>query len=401
MIAEPAPTIERAGLRTTGAASPVPLRLTFVIAGLEGGGAERVLSILASAAAARGHQVRLIAMSSADGDFYRLHPSVELVRLAMIHETGSTLHRIRLEIRLLRSLRRELHPGPPDAVIAFATETSARVLLVSLGLRLRVIVSERSVPGTTPLGRVWSLLRRWLYRFADVVVAQTVEARNLIGQHTSARCCVVIPNPVIPPDESAPHVERSVQPLVLAVGRLRTEKGYDLLLRAFALTRADHPEWHLAIAGDGPERARLEHLATELDILPSVTLLGMVDRPAEAMRRASLYVLPSRFEGFPNAMIEAMARGLPVVSFDCPTGPRAIIRHELDGLLVPAEQVEAFAAAMSRLMGDALLRERLGVAAREVTTRFALDRVVDEWLALARGTDSALRPDCSQRKVEP
>jgi GalNAc-alpha-(1->4)-GalNAc-alpha-(1->3)-diNAcBac-PP-undecaprenol alpha-1,4-N-acetyl-D-galactosaminyltransferase len=386
MTPEPAATIERMGLRTSREGDAAPLRLTFVIAGLAGGGAERVMTILANAAAARGHGARLLAMSAAGGDFYQMHPAVDLVRLNTIHETRSALHRVRLELRLLRALRREMRRGRPDAVIAFATETSVRVLLASLGLGLRVIVSERSVPGTTPVGRIWWLLRHALYRFADVVVAQTIEARELIGRHTSARRCVVIPNPVMRPDASARQVEPQGQGLVLAVGRLREEKGYDLLIRAFALTRAQHPGWQLAIAGDGPERERLERLVVELGLRSAVTLLGMVDDPGELMRRASLYVVPSRFEGFPNAMIEAMSCGLPVVSFDCPSGPRAIIRHETNGLLVPAEHVQALAAAMSRLMGDADLRQRLGGAAREVTSRFALDRVVDEWLALARGT---------------
>jgi GalNAc-alpha-(1->4)-GalNAc-alpha-(1->3)-diNAcBac-PP-undecaprenol alpha-1,4-N-acetyl-D-galactosaminyltransferase len=360
------------------------MRLVFVIAGLGGGGSERVISVLANACADGGHDVSVVTLDPATVDFYTLRPAIERVRLDIEPSSTNALHRMWLELQLLRALRAELRRRAPDAVISFSTETNARVLLATVGLGLNVVVSERSDPAKIPMGRAWPLLRRLLYRRADAVVMQTEEARRWVDVHTSAQRTLVIPNPLAQMSSGAGDVPVLPQPLVVAMGRLRPEKGFDMLLEAFAQTRTAHPEWHLAIIGDGPERSALEHRAGECSIRNAVTFVGQLAHPADALVQGQLFVLPSRFEGFPNALIEAMSLGLPVVSFDSPSGPRAIVSHGVDGVLVPAEDVQALAVQLSRLMGDPAMRARLGSAARSVTSRFAPDRVVNQWLAAIR-----------------
>jgi GalNAc-alpha-(1->4)-GalNAc-alpha-(1->3)-diNAcBac-PP-undecaprenol alpha-1,4-N-acetyl-D-galactosaminyltransferase len=296
------------------------------------------------------------------------------------------IHRAILELRLLRSLRAVLRRESPTTVISFATETNVRVLLAAGGLGVRVVVSERSDPATMPLDRVWALLRRVLYGLADCVVLQTEEAREWIATRTTARHCTVIPNPVTLPAEETIGPPELPQPLAIAMGRLRPEKGFDMLLEAFAIARVAHPDWHLAIVGDGPERRALELRVDALDLRKAVTFVGTSTSPGHLLRQGRLFVLPSRFEGFPNALLEAMACGLAVISFDCPSGPRAIIRDEVDGILVPAARVDALAAQLVRLMADDALRIRLGAAARSVRSRFAMDRIVSQWLAASQPT---------------
>jgi glycosyltransferase involved in cell wall biosynthesis len=159
--------------------------------------------------------------------------------------------------------------------------------------------------------------------------------------------------------------------LLISLGRLTPQKGYDLLLEAFA--RIAPRDWHLEIHGEGPLRFKTQ---------PRVTFPGFTTDPAATLARADLYVQPSRAEGFPNALCEAMACGLPVIATDCAPGVRAIVRDGIDGLLVRPNSVTALAAALDRLMNDRDERERFGARAKEIVTRFAVDRVMQQWESL-------------------
>ncbi len=168
--------------------------------------------------------------------------------------------------------------------------------------------------------------------------------------------------------------------VALAVGRLGEEKDFALLLMAFGSLASQNPEWDLIILGDGPEREDLEQLRDGLGLKGRVHLPGRVGNPGDWYVRADIYVMSSRFEGFPNTLLEAMAYGLPAVSFDCETGPADIIRHGIDGFLVPpSEGVEGLAWAMDTLMRDENMRQRMGKEAIAVRDRFSAQRIMAEW----------------------
>jgi glycosyltransferase involved in cell wall biosynthesis len=169
---------------------------------------------------------------------------------------------------------------------------------------------------------------------------------------------------------------------VIAVGRLSREKGVDLLLHAFARAALPLSAWQLVILGDGPERPALEAQIRVLGLQHNVLMPGVVADPERWLQHAELFVLSSRFEGFPNALLEAMSCGLAAVAFDCPSGPGEIIRNEHTGLLVPPADADALTAAIARLAQDPDLRRRLGTAAAlDVAQRFNLNRVAALWEA--------------------
>jgi glycosyltransferase involved in cell wall biosynthesis len=171
-------------------------------------------------------------------------------------------------------------------------------------------------------------------------------------------------------------------PVVVAAGRLTPQKGFDMLIPAFAQVVARHPEWTLRICGGGPQRGRLAKLIMEHDLSNNVLLMGPVKRLDLQMSEASMYVLSSRFEGLPMVMIEAMSLGLPVVSFDCPTGPGDVIEDGKSGLLIADGDIDALAAGMLRVIEDEPLRHALGAGAAARAKDFSIDSIGPRWEAL-------------------
>ncbi len=169
------------------------------------------------------------------------------------------------------------------------------------------------------------------------------------------------------------------QPLIVAVGRLVRQKGFDLLLKAFANIRGRFPSWRVAIIGEGSERANLLRLCESLELNGHVEFVGKTRDVEGWLAQAGLVVQPSRFEGFPNAVLEAMGVGAAVISADCPAGPADLIEDGVNGRLVPVEDIDALSEAMAQLMSQPELRERLGREASKVRERFRQDLIMDQW----------------------
>lgn len=208
--------------------------------------------------------------------------------------------------------------------------------------------------------------------------------RKLLGDRTRV---VRIPNALTNP-ETAPVA--SVAPrgkVVVAAGRLTPQKGFDRLIEAFAVVVTQEPDWTLRIYGGGPKAGQLRSLIFQHELYNSVFLMGATDRLAEEMAKGSVFALSSRYEGFGMVIIEAMAQGLPVVSFDCPNGPAEIITDGLDGLLVPDGDVPAFATALLDLIRDGDKRIRLATAARTTLQRYGPEVIGNQWRELLTTVD--------------
>jgi glycosyltransferase involved in cell wall biosynthesis len=265
-------------------------------------------------------------------------------------------------------------------VISFLSFVNTLVLFATRGLGVPVVVSERNDPQMDPIGPAWKWLRRWTYAFKAQVVTQTKRAQASFPPAIQART-TVIPNPV-PPIPQAEHTPTDVmlaKPALVAMGSFYPQKGFDLLLKAFVRLKDRHPAWTLTILGDGPLRPQLESLRDALGLEDRVNLPGRVKNPHHVLKQADLFVLSSRWEGWPMALGEAMSCGLPVIASDCRTGPREIIRDGVDGILVPPEDVEALATVMDQLMANDSERRRLASRAVEITDRFPLEKVMGMW----------------------
>lgn len=364
-----------------------PWRLSLVISSLQAGGAERVLSRMASYWAARGHDVEIVSYERPDAaPFYPLHADVRVRRLDLLRDSSNPLEALWNTAVRVRRVRRAIVSHRPDAVISFLNHVNVVTVLATRGLDVPVIVSERADPAQVPIAAPWPALRRWTYARARAVVMQTPEAAAYFGDpriRTTVIGNAIAPAPTIAPAPGGADTPRGVS-WITGVGRLERQKGFDLLLQAFARIAAAHPSWALRIVGDGQERAALTAQAHALGLADRVEFTGRVDNVFPWLAAADLFVLSSRFEGFPNVLGEAMAAGRPVIAFDCPSGPSAMIRHEVDGLLIPVEDVAGLAAAMDRLMANPAARAALAARAPEVVERYSEPAIMNRWEELLR-----------------
>lgn len=366
------------------------MHLLLVITSLAAGGAERVMSTLATSWQQRGHEVTLVTDASPETDHFRVPSEVRRVSFNAPSTSWKSPDRLTRNLLRIRRLRNQVLASRPDIIISFGDTTNVRTVIASAGLGIPVIVSERTDPRRNPLPWPWRVLRRLSYPQAALLVVQTRSVAEWALAFVDTTRIAVIPNPVrLIENKAKPLAEHGGSGMVIAVGRLSREKGFDLLLEAFARSRIASCGWKIAILGEGPERRSLTNLAHELGISSSLVMPGVVESPEAWLRMADIFVLSSRFEGFPNALLEAMTCGLPVVSFDCPSGPAEIVKHATTGLLIPPSSIDELSNALQRLSEDSRLRESLGSAGeRDVAARFSLDHVLGLWdQVLLRGRE--------------
>ncbi|MCP4895415.1 MAG: glycosyltransferase family 4 protein [bacterium] len=400
-------------------------RVVFVIGGMDGfGGAERVISLLANSGVERGWCVSVLSydLASRARSVYELHDKVnfellgrpgpirtsgEWISRKLIGSLSETLRRClsrtfygvtkenigarrlnsvigRMPIHLVQRiqlLRQRLVQHNPDVVIAFTPIPNIASIIGCCASGIPVIACERGNVGErvtdSPDLMAW---RSWVYPCATRLVFQT--ERKLRDQPSSIRArSSVIPNPASAPTY-VEHEWPVSKPAIAAMGSLLDDKGFDVVLRAFALTAERHDDWDLVIIGDGPERSTLVRLRDDLGLRQRVHFLGAVSKPDSLLQRAEIFVHASPSEGFPNAVVEALACGLPVVVVDCPYGPREIVRHGIDGLLAPLGDEPALAEHLASLMSDPGKRSQMSRRALEVTERFAVLLIMDKWAEL-------------------
>lgn len=355
----------------------------MVTSSLAAGGAERAV-VLLSAGLQRHHEVTVITIHGSAVDAFSLADGVQRRTLAVAGDSRSLAQGFWNNLKRLSVLRKAVRATRPTIVISHLTETNVLSKLALINTGYPVILIEHSDPAGNARGRVWRYLRRVVYPRAATLVSVSRGINDYFTWLPESKK-VVIPNPVMPPedetaaDNSAPATKEK---WIVAMGRLIPVKGFDRLLEAFAGLAQKYPEWQLVVLGEGELRSRLEYQIESLGLSGQVQLQGFVSNPFVVLRRAELFVMSSRSEGFPYALLEAMSCGLPAVAMDCTAGLREIIRDGIDGRLVPDGDIAALAAALDQLMRDDAERRRLAERAPEVVARFGTDQVVARWETL-------------------
>jgi GalNAc-alpha-(1->4)-GalNAc-alpha-(1->3)-diNAcBac-PP-undecaprenol alpha-1,4-N-acetyl-D-galactosaminyltransferase len=323
-----------------------------------------------------GKTVQLVTMHEPDQDFFTVSPAIERIIIGVPEPDVGRWQAYYTLLRSMARMRRNARRNPPRAVLSFLTTTNVMVILALMGLPIRVVVSERNDLSRQDPGLAWRILRKLTYRWAAAVTANSSNAIHYMKDYVPQQKLAMVPNPVAFPAIAATPSESN---LILSVGRLVPQKGHTTIVSAFSRMNGCGPEWKLAILGEGPRRKELEDQIAAANLTDRVALPGNVTEPAIYYLRASIFAMASAFEGVPNALLEAMAHGLPSIVPDNLPGALEYVENGVTGLVYKSGDVNGLAKCLEELTRDHLLRERLGRAARERVKPLSIENVAQKW----------------------
>lgn len=344
-------------------------RFVFFDATLLQGGAERVISLLSREMAKKDLSVKILVYKDIE-PFYTIDPRVELVYVC--RETGRE--------NLLKNLlwMRKFYREHADVIISFLAPYNILTLIATLGGKQTVIVADRNdprhVPGKLPVRK----LRDFLYRFADGVIVQTKHNQAYFSKAIQRKSRVIY-NPVDMQEKAGMALRTTREKTIVTVGRLLPQKNQEMLLDAFAAIADAFPEYKLVIYGDGAHRENLEEKVSQLKLENRVSMPGSFKDIHQRIASAELFVMSSNYEGMPNALIEAMCLGLPVISTKV-SGATDLIRHGENGLLVDVGDTAGLAQAMQILLSDENMRESFGREATRLNETLKIEDITRQWL---------------------
>ena len=343
--------------------------ICFVASSLMGGGTERDMTGLANYYCSKGLKVDILLLFKLE-QFYSIDKRIEIFEPDLDRKS---MNKYVYALRLIPFVRKILKKINPDVVFGFGEWFNPYLIFAASRLKYPIFVCDRMSP-TLKFGMVLDSAKRILYKRANGIIAQTNYAADIIRRRTNAKNVAVIPNPL----NLMNYIQCEKKNYIVTLGRLSKEKGHLYLIQAFA--KINNGDWTLNIIGDGPMRPELENLTKNLGIEKKVIFHGHLKDFSKIFSESKIFVLPSLSEGFPNALIEAMSVPLACISSDCPGGPRDIITHGENGLLVQSTNVEALTGALNKLIEDEFLRNKLSGNAFKIRERLEYEKIAGEYL---------------------
>lgn len=351
------------------------MKISFLVVNLGCGGVERTVTYLSEYFASKGENVSIICIS--DEQFYDISDKVKLIKLNIPSECKGKFDRLRkIALRYIKIID-ALNKEKPDCLICLDAEMIRYVYWQHRFGRFKLVTSERNNPLFDSEKKKKRKYKS--FRNSDGIVFQTKRAQECFPEDI-AKKGIVIPNAVGNEyvfKTSRPDVRRKV---ITAAGRLTEQKDYPTLLKAFAIFNKCHPEYRLEIYGKGELLDSLIELAVELGIDPFVDFKGAVKDAISPISSSSCYVMSSLYEGMPNALMEAMAVGVPCVSTDCPFGPRELIDDGKNGLLVPVSDSKSLAKAISIMVEDYDFASKCGSMAMKILNKQSIPAIAQRYL---------------------
>lgn len=350
------------------------MHIALVISSLDSGGAERILSGLANYWVKAGHKITIVTLAQPKiAPFYPLEQNINIEQLGLTNNSEQVFQRLFNIGKRCLKLRQTIKSLQPDVVVSFIDIMNLTTLLACQRLTIPVVVSERTHPTYHIIPKLYSKLRHLLYPQATKVVVQTKSTAEYFSKLNNI---AIIPNSVAMP--STTHQSRKLLRNIISVGRLIPSKNFETLIYAFRDIVNDWPDLTLTIYGEGPERKNLENLTSHLGLNNHVFFPGVVQNIQDKLAQSDLFVFPSKYEGFPNAVCEAMAIGLPVIASDC-SGNIDIVQDKLNGRLFPVGDVNKLTLLIRELIQDPQQRQHLSREARKISDDLSQDKIYCRW----------------------
>lgn len=350
------------------------MKCLFVSAGMLYGGAERVTSILVNEWARNGCETKILVTRTEEISKYPLAQNVEVV------SCYTDIKKARVgQLATIRIIRETCKQWRPDVVISFYNDLCALASIAILGLHIPLIYSERNDPNRTNQRLIDQVYRKIVENRADKIVFQTKGAQACYPPKVQKKSIVIL-NPL---DTSAfpTHDFSNEKKEIVSVGRLEPQKNQKLLIESFSMLAEELSDYNLVIYGEGSLRKELEAFVELKGLTNRVFLPGAKSGIQNYIKDASLFVLSSDYEGVPNALIEAMAIGLPCVSTDCsPGGAKELIVNEKDGFITPCGDAQKLADAIRKMINDKSLARVCGTNAKQICQRTAVQKISEEWM---------------------
>lgn len=351
--------------------------IALFISSMNAGGAERVMSLMVNHWSRKKNTTIHLILFTSKQPFYELEENVKLHPFDLTFSSNtSIISKLSHTFRILNGIRKLLKQIAPSILISFMTEINIYAIILSKLTKIPVIISERTSPKQDTLPKLWTILRKALYKKANALTVQTKRTKVLYQEMkiSTPKCIEVIENPI---SNKFLTKNKEFNRIILTIGRLSKEKGQDLLIKA--LGQIDLGDWKVHIIGDGIARKELEELVQKHNLENQVTFLGRKKNVKKYLEKAAIFILPSRYEGFPNALCEAMVVGCACICFDCDTGPRELIKHNYNGLLVEPEDINELAKAIKRLISEEETIKVFSENAVSVYDKLSLVYIMKKW----------------------
>lgn len=359
-------------------------KVIFVTGSLCDGGAERVMSILASGCAELGANVTLVVLREKKR-IYRVSDKVNIIQIKS--EKGKNK-----EISRIKQLHNILKNSEADTVIPFIPPVTLYTMIANIGVGKKIIISERADPTTSILSRnikwkdkiaIFLMRKVGLFNIANWVVFQTPDAQAWYSKKLQRKSSI-IPNP-LDTDLLPQRYCGERKKWVVAAGRFSEEKNFPLLIDAFATFKTKHPEYRLTIYGEGRLRSKYEEQINRLGLEGDVSLPGFSSNLTDEIKNASIYVSTSNHEGISNSMLEALGMGIPTIVTDCPVGgSRMFVHTDKNGILIPMNDKNALVASMNKIVEDYDYAQMISINATEVREELSAQKICKTWLDLIK-----------------